>query len=218
MIDLHTHTFFSDGELAPSELVRRAYLKGYKVIGLSDHADPSNLELLISSVLKLHEKAAYYGQITIVPGVELTHVPPGLIKELTRRARNLGARLVIVHGETIVEPVKEGTNRAAIEAGVDILAHPGLITEEEVLLAKKKNVLLEITAKRGHSLTNGHVAQLAKKTGAKLIYSTDAHAPADLLPEEMARKIVEGAGLSSDDFDAMQENAGELAKKALKKR
>ncbi len=39
MIDLHTHTFFSDGELAPSELVRRAYLKGYKVIGLSDHAD-----------------------------------------------------------------------------------------------------------------------------------------------------------------------------------
>ena len=218
MIDLHTHTFFSDGELAPSELVRRAYLKGYKVIGLSDHADPSNLELLISSLLKLHEKAAYYEQITIVPGVELTHVPPRLIKELTRRARNLGARLVIVHGETIVEPVEEGTNRAAIEAGVDILAHPGLIKEEDVQLAKKKNVLLEITAKRGHSLTNGYVARLAKKTGAKLIYSTDAHAPADLLPEKMARKIVEGAGLSSDDFDAMQENAGELAKKALKKR
>ena len=218
MIDLHTHTFFSDGELAPSELVRRAYLKGYKVIGLSDHADPSNLELLISSLLKLHEKAAYYEQINIVPGVELTHVPPRLIKELTRRARNLGARLVIVHGETIVEPVEEGTNRAAIEAGVDILAHPGLIKEEDVQLAKKKNVLLEITAKRGHSLTNGYVARLAKKTGAKLIYSTDAHAPADLLPEKMARKIVEGAGLSSDDFDAMQENAGELAKKALKKR
>jgi histidinol phosphatase-like PHP family hydrolase len=218
MIDLHTHTFFSDGELTPSELARRAYLKGYKVLGISDHADSSNIELLISALLKLHEKAEYYEHITIVPGVELTHVPKGLIGELTRHARNQGARLVVVHGETIVEPVEEGTNRAAIEAGVDILAHPGLITEEDVRLAKKKNVLLEITAKRGHSLSNGHVAGLAKKIGAKLIYSTDAHAPADLLPEEMARKVVQGAGLSSMDFSIMQENALELVRKIMEAR
>ena len=218
MIDLHTHTFFSDGELTPSELARRAYLKGYKVLGISDHADSSNIELLISALLKLHEKAEYYEHITIVPGVELTHVPKGLIGELTRHARNQGARLVVVHGETIVEPVEEGTNRAAIEAGVDILAHPGLITEEDVRLAKKKNVLLEITAKRGHSLSNGHVAGLAKKIGARLIYSTDAHAPADLLPEEMARKIVQGAGLSSMDFSIMQENALELVRKIMEAR
>ena len=215
MIDLHTHTFFSDGELAPSELARRAYLKGYKVLGISDHADPSNIEFLISALLKLLEKAKYYEHIAIVPGVELTHVPKGLIKEMTRRARNLGARLVVVHGETIVEPVEEGTNRAAIEAGVDILAHPGLITEEDVLLAKKKNVLLEITAKRGHSLSNGHVARLARKIGAKLIYSTDAHAPSDLLPEEMARRVVEGAGLLPKDFSTMQKNARELVRKAM---
>jgi histidinol phosphatase-like PHP family hydrolase len=218
MIDLHTHTFFSDGELTPSELARRAYLKGYKVLGISDHADSSNIELLISALLKLHEKAEYYEHITIVPGVELTHVPKGLIGELTRHARNQGARLVVVHGETIVEPVEEGTNRAAIEAGVDILAHPGLITEEDVRLAKKKNVLLEITAKRGHSLSNGHVAGLAKKIGARLIYSTDAHAPADLLPEEMARKVVQGAGLSSMDFSIMQENALELVRKIMEAR
>jgi histidinol phosphatase-like PHP family hydrolase len=218
MIDLHTHTFFSDGELTPSELARRAYLKGYKVLGISDHADSSNIELLISALLKLHEKAEDYEHITIVPGVELTHVPKGLIGELTRHARNQGARLVVVHGETIVEPVEEGTNRAAIEAGVDILAHPGLITEEDVRLAKKKNVLLEITAKRGHSLSNGHVAGLAKKIGARLIYSTDAHAPADLLPEEMARKVVQGAGLSSMDFSIMQENALELVRKIMEAR
>jgi putative hydrolase len=218
MIDLHTHTFFSDGELVPSELARRAYLKGYKVLGISDHADSSNIELLISALLKLYEKAEYYQHITIVPGVELTHVPKGLIKELTRHARKQGARLVVVHGETIVEPVEEGTNRAAIEAGVDILAHPGLITEEDVLLAKKNNVLLEITAKRGHSLSNGHVAQLAKKVGARLIYSTDAHAPSDLLTEEMARKVVQGAGLSSKDFSTMQKNALELVRKVMEAR
>jgi putative hydrolase len=218
MIDLHTHTFFSDGELAPSELARRAYLKGYKALGISDHADPSNIEIVISAVLKLHERAEFYEHLTIVPGVELTHVPKRLIEELTRQARKMGARLVVVHGETIVEPVEEGTNRAAIEAGVDILAHPGLISEEDVLLAKKKNVLLEITAKRGHSLTNGHVAKLAKKIGARLIYSTDAHAPADLLSEEMARKVVRGAGLLPEDFTIMQENAREFVKKAMERK
>jgi len=218
MIDLHTHTFFSDGELAPSELARRASLKGYKVLGISDHADSSNIDLLISSLLKLQKRAAYYHEITIVPGVELTHVPGGLIKELTRYARKLGARFVLAHGETIVEPVEGGTNRAAIEAGVDILAHPGLITEEEVLLAKKKNVLLEITARKGHSLSNGHVARLAQKVGAKLVYSTDAHGPADLLPEEAARRVVQGAGLSPEDFSIMQGNAFELVRKVMEAR
>ena len=215
MIDLHTHTFFSDGELVPSELVRRAVLKGYKVLGISDHADSSNMEFLISAMLKLRQKVRHYGHITIVPGVELTHVPKGAIGELTREARRMGALFVVVHGETIVEPVEDGTNRAALEAGVDILAHPGLITEEDVLIAKEKNVLLEITAKRGHSLTNGHVARLAGKIGARLIYSTDAHAPSDLLPEEMARKVVVGAGLSPDDFSIMQKNAFELVERVM---
>jgi putative hydrolase len=218
MIDLHTHTFYSDGELVPSELARRASLKGYKVLGISDHADSSNIELLIPAMVKLWEKSDYYRGITIVPGIELTHVPRRLIKELTRDARKLGARIVVVHGETLVEPVEEGTNRAAIEAGVDILAHPGLITEEDVLLAKKKNVLLEITAKRGHCLANGHVARLAKELGAGLIYSTDAHAPADLLPKEMALKVVQGAGLSSEDFSVMQNNALRLVKKVMSAR
>jgi len=215
MIDLHTHTFFSDGELVPSELARRAFLKGYKVLGISDHADSSNIEFLISAMLKLRENVGHYRHITIVPGVELTHVPKDAIKDLTREARKIGARFVVVHGETIVEPVEEGTNRAAIEAGVDILAHPGLVTEEDVLLAKEKGVLLEITAKRGHSLTNGHVARLAQKVGARLIYSTDAHAPADLLPEEMARKVVVGAGLLPEDFSIMQKNAFELVERIM---
>ena len=45
--------------------------------------------------------------------------------------RGLGARIIVVHGETIVEPVRPGTNRKALESDVDILAHPGLITEDE---------------------------------------------------------------------------------------
>ena len=39
MIDFHTHTFLSDGELVPAEHIRRAEVHGYRVLGLSDHAD-----------------------------------------------------------------------------------------------------------------------------------------------------------------------------------
>ena len=78
-------------------------------------------------------------------------------------AKDMKIPLIVLHGETVVEPLEKGTNRAAIESGIDILAHPGLISEEDVKLAAKLNVNLEITTRKGHSLTNGHVAKLAVK-------------------------------------------------------
>jgi len=215
MIDLHTHSILSDGELLPSELARRAYVKGYRIIGISDHADSSNMDFVISAMLKLREEMEYYSNITVLPGIELTHVPKGLIGELTARARRLGALYVVVHGETLVEPVEEGTNHEAIMAGVDILAHPGLILEEDVQLAKERGVLLEISARKGHSLSNGHVARLATRLGASLIYDTDSHSPSDLTTEEEARRIVLGAGLSAEYFALMQQNALDLAKRTV---
>ncbi|MEO0250244.1 MAG: histidinol phosphate phosphatase domain-containing protein, partial [candidate division WOR-3 bacterium] len=155
--------------------------------------------------------------IRVLPGIELTHVPPALIKELVSDARKLGALLVVVHGETIVEPVEEGTNRAAIEAGVDILAHPGLIREEDVIRAKERGVLLEITSRKGNSLSNGHVAKLAKQHGAPLVYNTDTHAPSDLTPLDVARRIVLAAGLSGADFTSMRKNALGVVKRALRR-
>jgi putative hydrolase len=215
MIDLHTHSLLSDGELLPSELIRRAKVKGYRIIGISDHVDISNIEKVVSSVLKLSEKIEYYGDITVLPGVEITHVPKRLIKETIAFARRLGIFYVVVHGETIVEPVEKGTNREAIEGGADILAHPGIISEEDVLLAKENDILLEISARKGHSLSNGHVARLAGRVGAKLVFNTDSHSPSDLVTEEHARKVVMGAGLTAEDFYTMQKNAVELVKKAI---
>ncbi|HOJ71773.1 MAG TPA: histidinol phosphate phosphatase domain-containing protein [Syntrophorhabdaceae bacterium] len=215
MIDLHTHSLLSDGELLPSELARRAKVKGYSIIGISDHVDPTNLEDVATSILKLAAKASSYNDIMVVPGVELTHVPPDIIGELVKEARRLGIYYVVVHGETIAEPVEEGTNRSAIEAGADILAHPGLISMEDMGLAAKKGVLIEISARKGHSLTNGHVAALAKKTGARLVLDTDSHSPSDLITDSEGLKIVMGAGLSRDDFHIMQRNAEELARRVF---
>ena len=215
MIDLHTHSLLSDGELLPSELIRRAKVRGYRMIGISDHVDISNIEQVAASLLKLTGRTRHYEDITVLPGVEITHVPKGQIKEIIAFARRLGIFYVVVHGETIAEPVEEGTNREAIEGGADILAHPGIITEEDVALAKERGVLLEISARRGHCLSNGHVASLAKKVGARLIFNTDAHSPGDLIAEEYARRVVMGAGLSAEDFYGMQENAIALVRAAI---
>ena len=52
MIDLHTHTFFSDGTLCPAELMQRAEQKGLTAVALTDHADPSNLEQLLERMTR----------------------------------------------------------------------------------------------------------------------------------------------------------------------
>ncbi len=210
MIDLHTHTLFSDGELIPSELARRAVVKGYTALAMTDHGDLSNLDLIIPRLLKVAGSLTRELGITILPGIELTHVPPAGFSEAVIESRRLGAAVVIAHGETISEPVAEGTNRAAIEAGVDILAHPGLISDEDAALAAEKGVLLELTTRKGHSLTNGHVAAMAKKHGAKLVVNNDAHAPSDLFSKDLVEKVALGAGLTVDDFNVAQANAAAL--------
>ena len=197
MIDLHTHSLFSDGELLVSELVARAYDRGYRALALTDHMDTSNIDFVIPRVVEtLKDLSHHYPSMKLIAGAELTHVPPNLIDSLVKEARNLGAQIVVVHGETPVEPVLPGTNRAAIEAGVDVLAHPGFITEEETQAAVQKGVALEITYRKGHSLTNGHVARMALAHGAEIVVNTDAHAPGDLITQEMALKVLKGAGIS----------------------
>jgi len=195
MIDLHTHTLLSDGVLLPTELARRAKDKGYRAIGITDHADSSNLEAVIASLRKVADETGDLLGLRIVPGVELTHVPPKLIPGMAKRARKLGAQLIIVHGETVVEPVAEGTNMAALESDIDILAHPGLLTEKEAQLAAKNGVCLEITSRHGHSYTNGLVAARALSAGARLVLNSDSHEPRDLLSMAFAEKVARGAGL-----------------------
>jgi len=217
MIDLHTHSLFSDGELLPAELIRRASVMGYTAIAITDHVDPSNIDIVIPRVVKALKALKEFISIIAIPGAEITHVPPALIPSMVKEARQLGAKIVIVHGETIAEPVAEGTNRAAIEAGADIVSHPGIISTEDLLLAKEKGVALEITSRKGHSLSNGHVAKEAIKFGVHLVINTDAHSPADLITDETARKILLSAGIDINRIESVFENSKALVEKALRR-
>jgi putative hydrolase len=203
-IDLHVHSFFSDGVLLPSEILRRAAALGYGAIAITDHADASNLAEIVSSLVRFAQEQRGDFPLTFIPGVELTHVAPASIAPLARQARRLGARLVVVHGETIVEPVMGGTNRAAVEcAEVDILAHPGFITLEEAQIAAENGVYLEVTSRHGHCLTNGHVIQVARQAGAKLVVNTDTHTPGDMMDQKTACLVAAGAGLTEEEINVV---------------
>ena len=215
MIDFHTHSLLSDGELLPSELVRRAAVKGYQALAIADHVDLSNIDWVIPRLVKDASELMKHFQLKIIPGAEITHVPPESIKPLAEEARKLGAKIVIAHGETIVEPVAPQSNLKALESAIDILAHPGLITEEEVRLAKENGIMLEISARKGHCLTNGHVAKMALKIGAGLVLNTDAHSPNDLITLDEARQIALGAGLDEEDFSQLRANAMKLLRKIV---
>lgn len=201
--DFHTHTSFSDGVLSPMELIRRAVVHGYKAIALTDHASLGELSRIIHETAEICALAHSYWNILAIPGIELTHVPPPAIAETAQRAKELGAYLVVVHGETIVEPVEKGTNLAALHSPhVNILAHPGLLSLEEAQLAADNNVFLEISSRSGHCLTNGLTASLARQVGARLILNSDSHCEHDLLTPSLASAIARGAGL--DDITCYQ--------------
>lgn len=214
VIDLHTHSIFSDGELIPSEMARRAQDRGYRALAITDHGDHSNVDFLVPRVAKACRKLSDALGMPVIPGIELTHVPPEYIAELVREARDLGARIVVVHGETIAEPVLPGTNRAAIEAAVDILAHPGLISETDVMRAREQGVYLEISARKGHSLTNGHVLGLARRFEVPLVLNTDSHGPQDLITRDQAIRVALGAGMNLREVEVMMRNSEEIVRRA----
>lgn len=220
-IDLHTHTFFSDGELIPSELVCRAANNGYKAIALTDHVDFSNMDFVIPRLKKVVKSLSVYHRIEVIAGCEITYVPPPDIRKAVLKARRLGAEIVVIHGETPVEPVPRGTNRAGILSGADIIAHPGYILEEDVMLAARRKVCLEITTRCGHNRGNAHVSRLAlKNKSASLVLDTDTHSPEDMITPDrkLVKETLGKSGLSERYYnDVMLKNSLALIKKIRRK-
>ena len=203
LFDFHTHTILSDGSLLPIELIRRAVAQGHAAIAVTDHVSRSNLARVVEALIADCRLAEEHWEVRAIPGVELTHVPPATIPELAAEAREHGAQIVVVHGETPVEPVLPGTNLAALRCpDVDLLAHPGLLDIELAGLAGRNNIFLELSARRGHCLSNGAVAAVAREAGASLLVNSDAHGPSDLFVGDLARRVALGAGLTEEEAEA----------------
>ncbi len=210
--DFHTHTTLSDGVLLPMELIRRCIVRDYSALGIADHTSASTMGRVVREVRRDCALAQKYWGFSAFAGVELTHVPAASIGELASEALRMGAAFVVCHGQSPVEPVEPGTNLAAVSCpDVDILAHPGDLSEEEARLAAETGVFLELSAKSGHSLGNGRVARVAIDAGARLLVNSDGHTPDGLLTEEKARRVARLSGLSDAETDrVLEDNPREL--------
>ncbi len=191
-----------------------AAAQGYSVLGVSDHVGLRNAA---EQVARLREQIAALpareGGVQVIAACEITRVPPELTGDDADRARAAGAQLVLVR-ETGMDLPAPGVNRAAIEARVDILAHPGLIAERDVERAAELGVVLELSGRPVHSLTNGHVWQLARRYGARVVIDSDSHAAADLFTQERHRLVARGAGMTDAEYEASVRTACELAERA----
>jgi len=196
MYNLHTHSLLSDGCLLPAEVCVRYAAAGYKGIAITDHADYSNVEDVVASIRKFCDTWPKDFPLTVLPGVELTHCAPGQFIPLVKYCRKNGIAVIVGHGETVCEPVLKGTNRACLEAGVDILAHPGHISDADAKLAAKRGIRLEITARKSHGVTNKEVAAQAIKWGCRLVINHDSHSPSDIITPAQTARIARLAGLS----------------------
>ncbi len=194
--DFHSHTYLSDGSLSALELIRRAIVAGYRAIAITDHVGEGSMARVISEIQQDCSLARAHWDILAIPGVELTHVPPAAIDGLAKKAKGLGASLVVVHGETLSEPVMPGTNLAAAGSPfVDILAHPGVLSPEEAASAAKNGVFIEITTRKSHSRRNAEVAKAALKAGALTLVNSDTHEPEDLLNPELIAATLRASGV-----------------------
>ena len=182
----------ASGGLDAASALRYASLAGLRFVGLtvkSDGSDLSRLGAVVSHVRRL----SLYADMEARTGVELHHVPPALLPDTVRQAREAGAEIVIVHGETLCDQVETGTNFAAIEAGADILAHPGLIDEKCAEFAAERGVALEFTSCPRHALANAHVADLALRFGCLLVRGSAARCASELATRSFWMQVVRGA-------------------------
>lgn len=202
--DFHMHTILSDGSLSAVELIRRCAVNGCAGMVIADHSGPGTLARFIQENGADCAIAREFWGIEAFPGVELTHVPAASIATLARRAKELGAALVVVHGESPVEPVEPGTNLAAARCpDVDILAHPGLLTAEEAEAARESGVFIEISARKGHDMANGHVVRVALENGARLVVDSDGHTPDNILTPRWAEHVARCAGVPNSLMEAV---------------
>ena len=214
--EFHSHSIFSDGSLLPAALVREAEVRGNIGLAITDHVDASNIEEVLKGLTKFERDTRGQLPIKFFPGAEVSYVAPKYLPDYCRKARRLGAKVIVVHGESPSEQVYPGTNHAAVkEKGlVDILAHPGNIVEEDAILAAQNGVYLEITARRGHKEGNRHVAEMARRYGAKLVVDTDCHKEDDLITQEQAFALCKEAGLTDEEALAtVRDNPLELVKR-----
>ena len=73
MIDLHTHSNFSDGNLSPDMLINEAFKQGLYAIALTDHDTIKGLEIAKKAAIQLEcRQSDNIRKFSFIPGIEIS--------------------------------------------------------------------------------------------------------------------------------------------------
>jgi len=197
LIDLHSHSTLSDGTRSIEEMVMAAEQNGYQAFAMTDHVrhGDSAYRDVVPAVREEIERLRPQTAMQLFVGAEITDFPPPEIATIAWEVRRDGADVVVVHGECVSLDTAGGTNAQAVRCPeVDILGHPGLISEEDAEAAAHHGIYLELSAIVGASYANGHVYEMARRTAASIVVDSDAHDEAGLLTPRKVAALVRGAG------------------------
>ncbi len=218
MIDLHTHSLFSDGELLPSELVRRAEEIGYEAVAITDHADSSNLDWIVPRLVRVCEDLNRRWKIRAVPGIELTHLPPDMIAPLAAEARSLGREDC---GRSRRNSGGAGRSRNKRQGHRSRRGHSGApgfdFRRRDGPGPGKKSFSGDHRPAGAIAWRTAMLPAWLQRFGASLVLNTDGHAPGDLITRGQALKVALGAGLEADDFERMLQNSREIVTRVFGK-
>lgn len=95
MIDLHTHSLFSDGALIPAELIRRFEVLGYTAVAITDHVDSSLLDFVVPRMIQIAEEAALAAESGILLEISGRSGHSFTNGHVVKRAEAAGANLVL---------------------------------------------------------------------------------------------------------------------------
>ncbi|MFC1732291.1 PHP domain-containing protein [candidate division KSB1 bacterium] len=126
-IDLHIHTYYSDGDCSPSDVVRMAYKQAVSTIAITDHDTVSGLEEAITEGKRLG--------VEVIPGIEITTRNRGSVHILGYFP---GKDIRCIEGiEESLEATRQGRTQRTYEQ-IDLLNQDGYsITKEEVDVYRK---------------------------------------------------------------------------------
>jgi hypothetical protein len=174
-IDLHVHTYLSDGYLSPSDVVYKAHCEGVSTIAITDHDTVSGLEEALNEGKKLG--------VDVIPGIEISARNGSSVHILGYFP---GKSLEEISGiEVYLKKTQEGRTQRTYQL-VGLLNQDGYeITAQEVDSLTRgvyapKNAVVDILVKKGYVSNEKEGLKLVENKRYDVPYSSDwAMAPED---------------------------------------
>ena len=217
--DLHMHTTRSDGRADLESMARAAAALGYEYIAITEHSQSLAMAGGLDEKAALEHAATVralsgrFEGLTLLAGIECDILPDGRLDLAEDCLAELDYVVASVHSAFNQDEaaMTDRLLRAISCPWVDALGHPtgrlllrregyAVRIEQVAAEAARLGVALEINCQTDRLDLNDVNARMARERGAKIVVSSDAHAPAALGWMRWGIMVARRAWLRSGDI------------------